>query len=181
MKGMMIIPAALGGFLIGRMFSETKPKIHRSPLPGVDIGPWEEFVLVMASSPKNHISPRYRLGAFQMDARRLSDVGFMREPRKGIYDGTNGVWLGEFSAPLTERRFLESMPLQYAAFVRSMQTAAPKVSGCVGKVVDGVRCSLSGLLSVSHAAGENGLSSWVDGERRFPNTTETFRRANSIF
>jgi hypothetical protein len=44
-----------------------------------------------------------------------------------------------------------------------------------------VRCSLSGLLSVSHAAGESGLSSWVEGERRFPNTTEVFRRTNNIF
>lgn len=179
MNKIYLLPASMFGFFVGKLYADTKPK--PSPLRGVPIDPWERFVFLMACAPKNHISPRYRLGRFQMDARSLSDLGYMRNPRKGNYEGSSGVWLGDFADPLTEHEFLGSMPLQYAAFVRSMQAAAPKVSGYVGKKVDGIPCSLSGLLSVSHVAGETGLSSWVEGDRRLPKTTEVFRRTNGIF
>lgn len=190
MKATFLIPATLGGFLLGRLFSATKPKGNDkpSPLPGVLLGPWEGFVSVMATSPKEYVSPRYRLGAFQMDARRLKDIGFMASAGKGVYGDKAGVWVGEFLLPLTKDKFLGSMPLQYAAFVRSMRAAAPRVGKFVGARVEGGRgvvgCSLSGLLGVSHAAGEGGVESWVADasvRKRFPGTTERFDRTNGIF
>lgn len=138
----------------------------------------------MVVAPKNHVSPRGKLGTFQMDARRLKDVGVVKAARKGMQGEEMGVWIGEWAAPLTRDAFLGSMPVQYAAFVRSMKAAAPKVSGFVGVDVDGATCSLSGLLGVAHAAGEAGVESWVVNpkvRRRFASTTEAFRRTNQIF
>lgn len=182
MNPLFIIPAAFGGFIVGRFMRGWK-RSH-SPVPGVPFRAWERFVTVMVVAPKTHISPRGKLGTFQMDARRLKDVGVVKNAKKGMHGEEVGVWVGEWVAPLTKDAFLGSMPLQYAAFVRSMKAAAPKVSGFVGVDVDGATCSLSGLLGVAHAAGEAGVESWVENSevrRRFAGTTDVFRRTNQIF
>jgi hypothetical protein len=190
MHPLLIIPAALLGFFAGVSSKSRKglsmtPHNPRAPLDNVPFMSWDRFVSVMVVGPKNNISKRGHLGAFGMDARRLKDVGAMVNARKGARNGEVGVWIGEWSPPLTEAGFLGSMPLQYAVFVREMRAAAPKVSGLVGEVVDGgVQCSLSGLLGVSHAAGEGGVESWVRDaatRKRFPGTTELFGRTNQIF
>lgn len=188
---LFLLPASLLGFGLGSFFSAYGKRAplalgpassSRSKLiPEISSASWEKFVGVMCLAPKTHVSPKGRLGTFQMDARRLKDVGLMRTAEKGKRAGVSGVWVGQWLPPLTEDKFLGSMPLQYAAFVRSMAAAAPKVSGYVGREVVGVRCSLSGLLGVSHAAGEGGVESWVRGDKRFPSTTEMFSRTNSIF
>lgn len=185
MHPLLLLPAALIGFFAGAVATNKKSKGPQSPLPGVPLLAWERFIAVMAVAPKGHIDKRYKLGMFQMDARKLKDVGVMKTAQKGVYGDESGVWMGAWSHPLTEAAFLGSLPLQYAAFVRSMKAAAPKVSGYVGAVVDGeVEATLSGLLGVAHAAGEAGVESWVADEsvrRRFGKTTETFRRTNQIF
>lgn len=185
MHPLLLLPAALIGFLAGAVASNKKSKGPQSPLPGVPLLAWERFIAVMAVAPRDHIDKRYKLGTFQMDARKLKDVGVMKTAQKGVYGDEAGVWMGAWTHPLTEASFLGSLPLQYAAFVRSMRAAAPKVSGFVGSVVDdGEEASLSGLLGVAHAAGEAGVESWVADEkirRRFGKTTDTFRRTNRIF
>ena len=178
MHPIILLPTLLAGFVLGRV---VHPRDRDSPLAGVPLLKWEQFVAVMCLAPKSHVSDRGRLGTFQMDARRLRDVGLMSDAVKGQRGSMTGVWVGRWKTPLTEAKFLGSMPLQYAAFVRSMVAAAPKVTEHVGKVVDGKPCSLSGLLGVSHAAGEGGVGSWVDGGKRFPRTTEMFERTNQIF
>jgi hypothetical protein len=109
----------------------------------------------------------------------------MTEARKGVVDGVPGVWMGTWVEPLTETKFLGSMPLQYAAFVKSMKDMAPKVSGLVGRTVEGGKqCSLSGLLGVSHMAGAAAVESWASDSRiraEFPRTTEMFEKTNGIF
>ena len=178
--------AFLGGSLLGRSrrgLSMIAPK-KRSPIDGVPLLRWERFVTVMAIAPKQNVTPRRRLGMFGMDARRLGDVGFMVSPRKATVGGEAGVWTGEWKPPLTAEKFLGSMPAQYIAFKRSMSKLAPKVSGFVGSDVDGIKCSLSGLLGVGHLAGESGVESWVKDpsvRRRFKGTTNNFARTNGIF
>ena len=178
--------AFLGGAVFGRSrkgLSMTVPK-KVSPVDGVPLLKWERFVTVMAVAPKQHRTPRYRLGTFGMDARRLSDVGFMVAPRKAVVGGESGVWIGEWKKPLTTDKFLGSMPAQYVAFKRSMVRMIPKVAGFVGAEVDGAKCSLSGLLGVGHLAGEAGVESWVkdpDVRKRFKSTTSNFVRTNGIF
>lgn len=186
MNPLLLAPAALLGFLIGTFRSQGKKPPAKAPLVGVKLGAWEKFVGVMAASPRDAVSARYRLGAFGMDARRLADVGAMTKAYKGSYGTEVGVWLGNWAPSLTESAFLGSMPLQYAAFVRSVRrsTAAPEVSGFVGEVVDGVPCSLSGLLGVSHVAGVAGVASWVKDpvvRRKFAATTEVFKKTNGLF
>lgn len=186
----LMIPAGIFGFLGGAVFGRSRkglsmtPPKKGSPIDGVPLVRWERFITVMAVAPKRHRTPRYRLGTFGMDARRLADVGFMVAPRKATVGGEPGVWIGEWKRPLTTDRFLGSMPAQYAAFKRSMIRMAPKVSGFVGADVDGKKCSLSGLLGVGHLAGEAGVKSWVEDpgvRKRFKSTTANFARTNGIF
>lgn len=179
---LFVLPVAAAGFLVGKLFG--KKKHSRAPLTDVPFAAWESFVAVMTLAPKDHVSKRGKLGTFQMDARKLKDAGVMKTAVKGSFGDEQGVWIGAWTTPLTEKAFLGNMPLQYAAFVRSMRAAAPKVSGFVGAVVDGKPCTLSGLLGVSHVAGEAGVKSWVaepSVRKRFSGTTKMFDRTNGIF
>jgi hypothetical protein len=124
------------------------------------------------------------MGTFGLDARRLSDVGFMTKPKKTTIGSETGVWTGEWKAPLTSEKFLESTPAQYEAFKRSMKIMSPKVGAFIGSDIDGVKATLSGLLGVGHLAGEAGVESWVKSpeiRRKFKATTANFNRANHIF
>jgi hypothetical protein len=190
MTPLALIPSAVFSFLLGAALTSSRkglsmlPPERRSPLPGVPALAWEKFVATMVILPRTAVTPRGRMGYFGLDARRLSDVGFMRDPHKVSVCGESGVWAGEWVAPLSQERFLESSPAQYEAFSRSMRELVPDASPHVGKVVDGSRASLSGLLAVGHLAGRSGISSWVkdpSARERFKATTENFRRSNQIF
>ena len=190
MNPIVLIPVGLFAFLGGAAFGRSRkglsmtPPEKMSPLRGIRQSDWERFVSVMVMAPRERISPRGRLGMFQMDARRLSDIGAMINPHKATVGGETGVWTGEWKAPLSQPKYLGSLPLQYAVFVRSMKVMVPKITPMVGTDVGGMRCSLSGLLGVGHLAGEAGVESWVknvDVRRRFPATTANFQRTNGIF
>lgn len=188
-NSLYLVPVGILSFLGGaalfvsrRGLSMTKPR--EEPLPGVPVVAWNRFVAVMVTRPRGMVGPRGRTGMFGMDARRLRDVGFMSAARKAEVGGEAGVWVGSWAPPLTGEKFLQSTPLQYEAFRRSMSRMAPRVSGLVGRTVDGARCSLSGLLGVGHLAGEEGIRSWVEDpavRKRFASTTKNFTRCNGIF
>ena len=190
MNPIILIPFGIFAFLGGAAFGRSRrglsmtPPPKDGPLPGVPLIKWERFITIMATSPRDRMTPRGRMGTFGLDARRLADVGFMEAPRKATVGGETGVWVGEWKKPLTTERFLKSTPAQYEAFRRSMSRMAPKVAGFVGADVDGVRCSLSGLLGVGHLAGDAGVASWVrdpETRKRFKSTTENFKRTNGVF
>lgn len=185
MHPLVALPVALLGFLIGRVTTKNaRTAASGSPLDDVTLGAWEKFVGEMAVAQKGHVGRRGKLGAFQMDARRLADVGAMTRAWKGRRGTEEGVWMGDWLEGLTEASFLGSMPLQYAVFTRSVRAMAPKVSGFCGRKVDGRVASLSGLLGVGHVAGERGVGSFVVDEstrERFPATREVFARVNGIF
>ena len=108
----------------------------------------------------------------------------MTKAWKGKRGEEVGAWLGQWCQGLTEEKFLGNLPVQYAVFVRSMRAAAPKVSPLVGKVVDGKIATLSGLLGVSHVAGERGVEGFVTDPQvrtRFPSTVAVWTRTNGIF
>lgn len=190
MNPLMLIPVGIFSFLGGAAFGRSRKGLSMAkpgkdgPLPGIPLARWERWISVMAIAPRRQVTPRYRLGTFGMDARRLADVGFIVSPRKAVVGGETGVWIGEWKRPLTTEKFLDSMPLQYEAFKRSATKMAPKVAGFVGAEVDGAKASLSGLLGVGHLAGEAGVESWVkdpDVRKRFKATTANFARTNGIF
>jgi hypothetical protein len=185
-----LIPVGLFAFLGGAWLGRSRrgmsmrPASGGGPLDAIPLASWGRFVSVMAVSPKTYMSPRHRLGTFGMDARRLSDVGFMASPRKSTVAGEAGVWIGEWKPPLTTDKFLGSMPAQYEAFRRSVIKMIPIVSGYVGRDIDGTRCTLSGLLGAGHLAGELGIKSWAEDpavRSRFKATTANFAKANGIF
>lgn len=187
-----MLPVAIGsallGFIVGRISKADRARAAasatRSPIAGVDAAGWEDFVSRMAVADKGHVGRKGKLGAFQMDARRLADVGAMTKAWKGTRGMEQGVWTGEWKQGLTEAAFLGNLPVQYAVFVRSMRAAAPKVSPLVGIAVDGKVATLSGLLGVSHVAGERGVEGFMRDpavRTRFPSTAEVFSRTNGIF
>lgn len=190
MTPLILVPVGIFAFLGGAAFGRSRrglsmtPPPKYGPLPGVPLESWERFVTIMAVHPSNRMTSRCRLGAFGLDARRLADVGLMVAPRKTVVGGEKGVWVAEWKRPLTTEKFLGSVPIQYAAFKRSMTKMAPKVAGFVGVEVDGVKCSMSGLLGVGHLAGEAGVPSWVKDKKirdRFKATTANFKRTNGGF
>jgi len=191
MNSALMIPVGifsfLGGALLGRSSRKglsMLPSPKEGPLPGVPLVRWERFITIMAVAPKRQITPRGRMGMFGMDARRLADVNFMSKPRKVTMGSETGVWTGDWKDPLSQEAFLDSTPAQYEAFKRSMRQMAPKVAGFVGRPVDGVKATLSGLLGVGHLAGEAGVSGWMNDpetRRRFKATTDNFNRANGVF
>jgi len=145
---------------------------------------WTRFVRAMARNPSDHASPRGRYGMFGMDMRGLADVGMASKVRKGERNGECGVWIGDWAPPLSEKVYVASRPVQYESFKRSMVRLAPKAQKYVGTKVDGVACSLSGLLGVGHHAGESGIESWVKNpavRQKFSATTKTFNLVNGIF
>jgi hypothetical protein len=190
MTPLALVPAALLSFLGGLSIGQSRrnmsmlPPEKRSPLPGVPGAAWGRFVRIMVIAPREHVGPRGRLGYFGLDARRLADVGFMRGAHKATVGGEDGVWTGQWVAPLSLEGYLESAPAQYEALARSMRGLAPAVGSMVGKLVDGERASLSGLLAVGHLAGSAGARSWVADpsvRAKFKKTTDNFHRANNIF
>lgn len=183
MHPILAIPVALVGYFLGRKTAEKKAAskgVSGIPLSDVTLGAWEKFVAAMARSPKTEVGRKGKLGVFQIDARRLADVGAMSKAWKK----SDGSWTGEWSGKLTEEKFLGSMPAQYAVFVRSMKAAAPKVGAFIGCQIGEKKATLSGLLGVAHVAGERGVGSFVrdaDVRAKFPATMETFTRTNGIF
>jgi hypothetical protein len=190
MNVLYLVPAGILGFLGGAAFAGPSRKglsmKKPSPLgPGIPLASWERFVAVMVVTPKGQpiakrqVSPKRKYGMFSMGPRRLQDIGLM----SGVVRGHDG-WTGQWKAPLTEDAFLGNLPLQYAAFSNSMKAMAPLVSGSVGVEVDGVRCSLSGLLGVAHMAGVEGCLGWTQSpqaRRKFGETTAVFQHCNGIF
>lgn len=188
MHPILMIPVALAGFFFGKKLGAKHATATTSggdaPVPGVSLAAWADFVAKMEVAPKSHVSVRGRLGAFQMDARRLADVGAMTRAWKGRRGAEAGVWVGQWCDGLSEASFLGSMPAQYAVLVRSMRTAAPKVAGFVGRDVDGRKATLSGLLGVCHVAGERGVAGFIEEpevRRQFSGTMGMFARTNGIF
>lgn len=189
-NSLALIPVGIFSFLLGAVLGKSRKGLsmlkpgEEGPIRGVPLLSWQRFISIMAIAPKERRTPRYRLGAFALDARRLSDVGFMEKPRKVTVGSETGVWTGEWKPPLTTDRFLQSMPAQYEAFKRSMTTMAPKVGSFVGVDIDGTPATLSGLLGVGHLAGEAGVESWVinpETRKKFKATTINFTRTNGIF
>jgi len=183
----IVLPLTLVGILTGAGLATSRrglSMLPTSPIRGVVLVRWLRFTSTMARHPLDYQSPGGRLGAFGLHTRRLADVGLAENPHKETVGDAVGVWTADWRQPLSSQGFLNSKPLQYEAFRRSMEDLAPRVAGHVGSVVDGKKCTLSGLLGVAHMAGSAGVSGWVADPRvrsKFGKTTDTFNLTNGIF
>ena len=181
------IPVGIIAFLTGVGVAArggSRGSTQDSPVKGVVFVRWLRFTRTMARHPLSHEAPGGRMGAFGRHPRRLSDVGLVQAPHKVAVGGDVGVWTAAWRPPLSKELFLKSPPIQYEAFKRSVVDMVPKVSGFIGTDVNGVKCTLSGLLGVGHMAGVAGVEGWVKDPKvreKFRKTTEAFTLTNGIF
>lgn len=165
-------PRALGG------------RVLKSELPGVSDQAWTEFALAMKAQSPSAVSASNELGMFAMKPRRLADLGLVKNLSNQRSPTGRMIWVGEWVAPMTEKKFLSSAAAQYRAFAKSMQLYADGLlSGAVALPEGGMPedLSLSGALAILHKCGPQGIAKWADEEARFPNTVDLVQRANGIF
>jgi hypothetical protein len=151
-----------------------------SPIPQVSDADWTKFVKKMATAKVSDASPK-GVGMFQMTIRRLTDFGVLANPKK-----TNGVWSADWLIP--KEKVLSDPKLQYKLFERSMvayaKTIKSKFDASINTEYEDHPATLSGLLAVAHAAGENGLGKWIANDpprSKFKTTTAAYLSANGIF
>ena len=157
-------------------------RVLESQIPGVSDEQWTEFALAMKTADQRS-SADNALGMFQMKPRRLADLGLMTNVRSSRSLTGRMAWKGDWVAPLTERKFLESAAEQYNAFGASMRRyVAGLEDGSVAQPESGVPTdmTMSGALAVLHRCGPNGLIRWCSGDR-FPETEALFEAVNGIF
>lgn len=152
-----------------------KPQpLLKSEIEGVSDEEWTTFAVAMRVAPYGAVSASNALGAWQMRLRRLEDLGLVKNLRK------QGAWIGDFVAPLTRRKFLESPLVQYKTFAASMRRY-------VGGIEDGsvptedLGLSLSGMLAVLHRCGPHGLVSWGRESGRFSDTVSLVQKVDGVF
>lgn len=152
-----------------------------SPLPLVSSTAWSTFVRRMAVASVGAVSDSNALGTFELLPRRLADLGLMRDLKRGR-NGKRTVWTGEFVGPMTQDEFLNTLRLQYEAFVASMLDYFSKL--CDGELDIGSaelsELTISGALAILHRAGPSGLKSWMSGNR-FSATEECYNATRGIF
>lgn len=181
MNLLILISASVVSFILG---ARTTLNAKEATSPTNNQRLWLAFVRRMISASTNTVSSGYKLGAWQIGARRLVDLGLMEKPRKTVYGEKDGVWLAGWKHPFSEGSFLRNQKLQYKTFEKSMKKFAPIVKPFVGTTVNGKTCTLSGLLGVAHMAGEGGVKTWVDSEKvrkRFSATSDMFNKVNGMF
>lgn len=183
-------PAPASEQVIGRDAKPAPSIIVKSELPGVSNEAWTKFVIAMKTAELGDVSPSNALGAFELKPRRLADLGFMKNllkkrsaPTKEYPNGRM-IWVGDFIAPMTAKRFLGDPNLQYKAFVGSMKDYVQKLRSKQipkpdGGPIDGMR--LAGVLAILHRAGPNGLKTFGDPSKRFDDTLKLYTAANEAF
>lgn len=160
-----------------------------SPIANVKPEFWTRFVNCVKGSNPRLITPGFALGLFGFGARRLVDLGAMKNPRQGTYKGKT-VWTGDWVPPLDINKFLADSALQYKLFFASMRDYATRIRdtaairGLIGKTIDGKVITLSGILGVAHRAGWSGMVKWFStpsDRTKFTATTKAFNDCNGIF
>lgn len=148
-------------------------------LPEVDDDElWTIFVLAMKTSEPTAISASYELGMFGMKPRRLADLGLMKNVKSSRSASGRLVWIGEWTPPLSEKKFLSNSQIQYRAFCESMKRYVRCIMDGLVSVPEDM--TLSGALAVLHKRGPKGLETWGTTEQ-FPATVALFERVNGIF
>jgi hypothetical protein len=137
-----------------------------SPIDGVNNDDWRMFVEASRIEDPAFNSPS-SMGMFRQNKKRLSKLGIKEEILQD---------------PITQYDAFEkevSMLMDEGKEVFKQSVAMPiSIDG------DNTPMTLSGLLAVMRSAGTANAAKWIDSEderRKFPNTTEAFKRANGCF
>ena len=145
---------------------EFNPSLTSSPVDGIDNNDWRMFIEVSKiespSFDKNNL-----IGMFRQNKKRLSKLGI--DPK-------------EIKTPIDQYNAFEAECVQLI----SEGSNLIKQSVAMPVEVDGESfpITLSGLLTVMHHAGVENASKWLDSDeerKKFPHTTEAFKRSNGCF
>lgn len=155
----------------------------KSELPNVSDEAWTKFALAMRTAAVDSVSGSNALGAWEMRPKRLADLGLMGKLR---YERTAAGRLacdGDFTEPMTKRKFLENAGVQYRVFSASMKRYVDGLGdGSVPQPNDIPEdMTLSGALAILHRCGPGGLAKWSDPEARFSDTQDLYSKTNGMF
>ena len=168
---------------------ESGTVVFKSPIANVKPEFWTRFANCVKGDNPRKITPGFALGLYGFGARRLVDLGAMTDPHMGTYKGRS-VWTGRWVPPLDINKFLADSALQYKLFYASMRDYAmrlrdnPAAKLLIGRQIDGVPITLSGILGVAHRAGWSGAMKWFaspSDRAKFTATTKAFKDCNGIF
>lgn len=145
---------------------EFNPSLATSPVDGIENDDWRMFIEVSKiespSFDKNNL-----IGMFRQNKKRLQKLGI--DPK-------------EIKTPIEQYNAFEAECIQLISEGGSLikQSVAMPIE------VDGESfpITLSGLLTVMHHAGVENAAKWLDSSeerKKFPHTTEAFKRSNGCF
>jgi len=158
-------------------------RVLRSEIEGVTDSQWTDFVLALATATLGSVSASNAMGMFELKPRRMADVGLLKNVRCTESPTGRLVWVGDFVAPMTSKKFLSDADAQYRALGDSMRDYMSRMyDGEIDCDVEALPegMSLSGALAILHRCGPTGLRKWLD-EDRFSDTVALYERCNGIF
>lgn len=135
-----------------------------SPLDGIELDDWCDFVKALATKPPGHKEGRY-VGKFEQNTSRLRQLGIQPpatddEEYKALVADMSGYWESE------------------GKLIQDSSGEVVMLQGQEHPV------TASGILGLLKAAGPQGARSWLENDAdrtRFPHTTEIFLRCNGCF
>jgi hypothetical protein len=171
----------------GKAGSPRSAASFAPPFSGVTGKAWNRYVRLMAVAEPDTVSMGSQLGIFQIGYRRLADLGYVQNLRKGQKNGRT-IWVGDFKPPLTLAAFLSDPGLQYEVFVQATKADRSAVLSryrdAVGKTFVGKKATLSGLLATAYHAGLAGLGRWLSSNEerdRGRRTSAVYQRTTGLF
>lgn len=155
---------------------------HQRRLHGITVDVWRTFTHALTIDDEegpNKGQPRPfnartlagGYGCFDMRPRRLADLGYMRNIRRGTLAG-RVVTVGDFiPSVMTEAKFLFDPDAQHDALLESLRRydRLAMVAGA----------SRSGSLALYHRLGPDAPQKWLAHQE--PSTLSLYRRTNNLF
>lgn len=145
---------------------EFNPSLTSSPVEGITNDDWRMFIEV-SKIESSDFDKNNLIGMFRQNKKRLQKMGI--DPK-------------EIKTPVDQYNAFEAECVQLInegdSLIKQSVAMPIEVDG------DNVPITLSGLLAVMHHAGVENAAKWLDSaeeRKKFPNTTEAFKRSNGCF
>lgn len=162
----------------------------RSQLHGVADETWRKFVHALTicdeqgadgqlrNTPRGFDARSYAggYGCFDLRPKRLADLGLMRNVHTELLSG-RVICVGDFIAPMTERKFLSSPLAQYNTLLESLRRYDAKLLDVAQNAAQNI--TRSGSLALLHRLGPNAISKWLSHQER--STLALYNRTNGLF
>lgn len=149
----------------------TRALAPGSPIPGVADSAWREFVVRLSRESPQFVSSRH-VGQYRQRRERLADLGV--DP--AAVAGSAQAQRAALDADLADAH-------AHAAAGGVLEKHLGRPIAVPGQD-DAKPLTLSGLLGVIQSAGLDGAVGWLErigDRRRYPHTTQAFRRTNGMF